>query len=715
MNVRIEKVQSAETILLPRSSSVLVPGDTIWRKCDAGRVAVLNDAAEYFVALREALLLAERQVFIIGWDIHSETPLVGPSGMADDGLPDTLGPFLKALVERRDTLDINILVWDFAALYARERERHSARKLASSTNRIRVCLDSSLPLGSAQHQKFVVIDNSVAFVGGLDLTIRRWDTSEHALHHSLRRDPAGVAYPPFHDVQCMVDGAAARALGELAIRRWQAAGCGTIPSTTGGAERWPSSVSPQAENIPLGIARTELGTSFEPPVHEVERLFYASIAAARKLIYIENQFTSAAEIAEALASRMREVPDLRVLIVTPKRHASWLESRTMQSGRGDFVGPLHRAEVASRVRMLYPLTRDGDEAVPVMVHSKFMTIDDEFLRIGSSNINNRSMGADTECDLGFEAANDEHRRFIRNVRHRLLAHHCGVSESAIEANEGCLLEFLDAHAASHAGKALLPVDLEDARFGPFTEILQPIADPKEPLDLQRAADRTWTVRTMAVVLGIIASFALLTLAWRHTFLSSYTDVGYVAGLIGKYAQSPLGPPAAVLAFVVGGLVVFPVVVLIAATAAALGPIKGFVAASVGVLSSATLLFFIGRFLGQERLQSMLGRGALRVQERIIGKGVLAIAMIRMVPVAPFSVVNVLAGASRLRLTDFLIGTALGMAPGIIAMAALGAQIADFARHASWWSALQLGLIIAIWLPLCLAAQFVVTWFAGRRR
>ncbi len=235
----MEKVQSAETILLPRSSSVLVPGDTIWRKCDAGRVAVLNDAAEYFGALREALLLAERQVFIIGWDIHSETPLVGPSGVADDGLPDTLGPFLKALVEQKDNLDINILVWDFAALYARERERHSARKLASPTNRVHICLDSSLPLGSAQHQKFVVIDNSLAFVGGLDLTIRRWDTSEHTLHHSFRKDPAGIAYPPFHDVQCMVDGAAARALGELAIRRWNAAGCGTTPIAIYHAERWP--------------------------------------------------------------------------------------------------------------------------------------------------------------------------------------------------------------------------------------------------------------------------------------------------------------------------------------------------------------------------------------------------------------------------------------------------------------------------------------------
>src|SRR3954462_4025062 len=82
-----------------------------------------------------------------------------------------------------------------------------------------------LPLGSAQHQKFVVIDNSLAFVGGLDLTIRRWDTSDHLRDHPLRTDPQGKHYPPFHDVQCMVDGDAAAALGELAMRRWQAAGC----------------------------------------------------------------------------------------------------------------------------------------------------------------------------------------------------------------------------------------------------------------------------------------------------------------------------------------------------------------------------------------------------------------------------------------------------------------------------------------------------------
>ena len=136
----------------------------------------------------------------------------------------------------------------------------------------------------------------------------------------------------------------------------------------------------------------------------------------------------------------------------------------------------------------------------------------------------------------------------------------------------------------------------------------------------------------------------------------------------------------------GGLVVFPVIVLIAATAAALGPWIGALSATVGVLLSSLLLFMIGRLLGHKRLQAVLGARALRVQNRIAGRGVVAVAMIRMVPIAPFTLVNLLAGASQLRLSDFLIGTLLGMAPGIITMAALGAQIADFARNASWSNA-----------------------------
>ncbi|MET3844675.1 VTT domain-containing protein [Bradyrhizobium sp. OAE829] len=676
-------------------------------------MAVLNDAAEYFAALRDVLLRAERQVYIVGWDIHSETDLVGPSGRAEDGLPVRLGAFLKALLQSKPALRINILTWDFAALYASEREWNSAKKFTSGCDgRLRFCLDACLPLGSAQHQKIVVVDNAIAFVGGLDLTIRRWDTSEHRLDHPLRRDPDGKPYPPFHDVQCMVEGSAAAALGEIATARWTAAGCTSEPLLPVAGDHWPASVPVQAQAITAGIARTEPKTETGEEIDEVARLFEASINAAKRFIYIENQFTSANEIARSLARRMVDVPALRVLIVTPKGHSSWFESQAMQGGRGGFLDPFVAAGVTDRLRILYPSVADEKSSAAVMVHSKVMIVDDGFLRVGSANINNRSMGADTECDLAFEATSERHRDFIRSQRRRLIGHFCGLDEAVIADHEDDLFGFIDSHAASGAGRALVPIDFEHAPA--LIGIVQPIADPRHPLNLQRTARRMWNGRTVMAAAGTAVALAGLALAWRYTPLSSYTDLGYVASLISQHAQSAFAPLYAVALFVLGGLVVFPVIVLIAATAAALGPWIGALSATVGVLLSSLLLFMIGRLMGHKRLQAVLGARALRVQNRIAGRGVVAVAMIRMVPIAPFTLVNLLAGASQLRLSDFLIGTLLGMAPGIITMAALGAQIADFARNASWSNIVPLGLTIVLWIAVCLAVQFLVTWLSGRR-
>jgi phosphatidylserine/phosphatidylglycerophosphate/cardiolipin synthase-like enzyme/uncharacterized membrane protein YdjX (TVP38/TMEM64 family) len=654
-------------------------------------------------------------VHIIGWDIHSETALVGPSGRVDDGLPIALGPFFTALLELKPALQVNILIWNFAALYAAEREWNSAGKFtAAGRGRIHFCLDSSLPLGSAQHQKIVVIDNAVAFSGGLDLTIRRWDTSEHLADHPLRRDPHGRPYPPFHDVQCLVDGEAAVALGQIVTARWAAAGCPQEPCEPVEGDRWPASVPAGARLIPAGIARTEVKTIVSSGVDEVARLFEASINTARRLIYIENQFTSAPEIAQALAQRLVDAPSLQVLIVTPTAHSSWLESQAMQGGRGGFISPFVSAGVANRLRIVCPRSSDGKSSSAVMVHSKVMIVDDGFLRIGSANINNRSMGADTECDLAFEAASEDHRDFIRSLRRRLIGHFCGLGEDAIADKEDDLLGFIDRHAGSDARRTLQPIDSDGAPLRAVTDIIQPIADPKRPLNLENTARRMWTVRTVLAVAGTMASLMGLALAWQYTRLSDYADIGYVASVISRHAQSAFAPLFAVAAFALGGLVAFPVIVLIAATAAALGPWIGGLSATAGVLLSSLLLFMIGRFLGHKRLQSLLGRRALRVQRHIIGQGMVAVAMIRMVPIAPFSLVNLLAGASQLRLRDFLIGTILGMAPGIITMAALGSQIADFAKNASWSNALLLGLTIVLWIAVCLAVQFVVTWWSGRR-
>jgi len=703
---------SAPRCRLLRSSSILLPGDTVWKRCKAGRLAILNDAAAYFAALRETLLLATQQVYIIGWDIHSQTRFVGPSGRAEDGFPEELGPFLKALLKARAGLRINILSWNFAALYAAEREWNSAGKFTSGAlERLRFCFDSSLPLGSSQHQKIVVIDGAVAFVGGLDLTIRRWDTSEHAARHPQRTDPDGKPYPPFHDVQCMVDGEAAAALSELAESRWRAAGCSVENAAAIRDDRWPASVPVQARDITAGIARTEIKTARDPGVNEVARLFEASINAANRFIYIENQFTSTTDIARLLAQRMLDVPSLRVLIVTPKMHSSWFESQAMQGGRGGFIDQFIAAGVMNRIRFLYPATRDASSVAAVMVHSKVMIVDDCLLRVGSANLNNRSMGADTECDLAFEATSEEHRECISRLRRGLIGHFCGVDEREVESNEADLLGFLDRLSGDDRQKSLQPID-STTNFGGVASVVQPLADPREPLELERAAGRMWTMRTILAAGGLAAALGGLALAWQYTLLSDFADVGFVSSVIS--ARSEFAPLLAIAAFVVGGLVVFPVLVLIAATAAALGPWLGFVSAATGVLLSSLLLFGVGRVLGHVRLQRLLGRRSSRIQNRIIGKGVVAVAMIRMVPIAPFSIVNVVAGASKLSLRDFMIGTALGMAPGIAAMAALGAQIADLARNASWTNALLLGVAIVAWITVCLGVQFLVTWLAGRR-
>ncbi|MFB6416937.1 MULTISPECIES: VTT domain-containing protein [Bradyrhizobium] len=710
---RLDVNANCEVHLL-QSSSTLIPGDTVWRRCKARRVAVLNDAAAYFSALREALLHAQDLVYIIGWDIHSETRLVGAAGHADDGLPEQLGPFLRALVQRHPALQINILAWDFVSFYASEREWNSAAKFTADTDgRVRFHLDSTLPFGSAQHQKIVCVDGSLAFVGGLDLTIRRWDTSDHRADHALRCDPQGKPYPPFHDVQCMVDGDAAEQLFELAEQRWRAAGQQVDDRRALKSNRWPANVPVEAEHMPVGIARTEVVCPAGSTIREVERSFIAAIRSATSFVYVENQFTSATTMARVLAEQMRRVPSLRVLIVAPKLHSSWLESQAMQNGRGAFIDCFSEVGVADRIRFVYPVSRSGNKEAAVMVHSKLLVVDDRILRIGSANLNNRSMGADSECDLIFEAATDEHRDFIISVRRRLIAHFCGLDEETIAHNEPRLFALLDDVSKADGAKTLRKVE-SSVLTSTLANMVQPVADPELPLHLERAASRMWTTKTIIGIVAIAVGLLGLGMAWSYTSLSDYADTGHISAFLSAYAQSVWGPLFAIAAFVVGGLVVFPVLVLIAATAAALGPWLGFVSAMVGVFLSALVLFAIGRVLGRERLQRLLGRRAARIQERVVGKGILAVVVIRMIPIAPFSVVNVVAGASTLPLRDFMVGTLLGMTPGILAMAVLGAQIADLARNASWTNMVLLVLAFLGWLGICAGAQFVATWLAGRR-
>ena len=412
--------------------TILQPGRNVWRVERASRFAFFRDVAGCFAAMRAAMLLAKHSITIVGWDIDSRTRLVGPSGEADDECPADLGLFLQALAQRKPLLRVNLLLWDYASIYALERESFPRVKLAWENANL--VLDDCLPLGSSQHQKIVLIDDGLAFSGGLDVTIRRWDTAHHLLRDKHRVDPRGEPYNPFHDVQAVVDGPAALALAELVRERWRSAsGEDLTPSANASDDVWPTEVVPDFRDVDVGIARTVPAQDNLDEAREVQQLFFDMIDAAETSLYIENQFLTSLPVAQRIAERLVAMSNLEVLIIAPKTHHSWLEAVAMRHGRIRFQEIIRAADLGDRVRFVYPRVAEGAESVDVMIHSKVMIVDDRMLRIGSANLNNRSMGADSECDLVIEAQSDAERAAISAARCRLLAMHCGVSEE--EARE----------------------------------------------------------------------------------------------------------------------------------------------------------------------------------------------------------------------------------------------------------------------------------------
>ena len=159
----------------------------------------------------------------------------------------------------------------------------------------------------------------------------------------------------------------------------------------------------------------------------------------------------------------------------------------MRNGRIRFWRRMHAAG-GDRVRLLYPAVEQGGQATDTMIHSKVMVVDDRFLRVGSANMNNRSMGADTECDLAIEARSDRERTAILEIRNRLLGEHCGVAADDVAASlarHGSLVRAADELSAN--GHSLRPIDDGEPDEGGLSDVIERIADPPRPIRPARLA------------------------------------------------------------------------------------------------------------------------------------------------------------------------------------------------------------------------------------
>jgi phosphatidylserine/phosphatidylglycerophosphate/cardiolipin synthase-like enzyme len=345
---------------------------------EGNSVEVLIDGANALPEMAEAIRGARSHVHICSWNLQPEFAPVR------EGRP---SPVRDLLAEAAERVPVRLLVWAGAPLPVFKPTRRMVRaardRLVSGT-RIQCVLDSCTRQLHSHHEKIVLVDDEVAFVGGIDLTALagdRYDTCEHP-----RKDGIG-----WHDAGTRLRGPIVRDVAAHFALRWTA--------TTGRPIALPENVPPAGDTT-VQLVRTVPENAYPSVLPRGEfsvlEAYTRALRSARRLIYLENQFLWSPEIVHILEDKLRNPPadDFRIVVLLPHK---------ANNGQDDTRGMLGRLVEADdgRDRFLATtiLSRTGETDGPLYVHAKIGIVDDRWLAIGSANLNEHSLFNDTEVDV----------------------------------------------------------------------------------------------------------------------------------------------------------------------------------------------------------------------------------------------------------------------------------------------------------------------------
>jgi phosphatidylserine/phosphatidylglycerophosphate/cardiolipin synthase-like enzyme len=399
--LRLRRLGKLE-MLEPRGESIWAAGDPPPR---AGcSLEVLIDGASAFPEIARAVANARQYVHITGWHLESEFELVRGE------TPLVLGALLAEVAER---VDVRVLVWAGAPVplfHPTRAEVSAGIENLTRRTKIRCKSDPREHPFHCHHEKTVVVDGEVAFVGGIDMTGfggDRFDTSRHPARRRLG----------WHDVGTRVRGPAVRDVDDHFALRWT--------ELTGEQLARPAAPEPAGEHTVQVVRTIAEGMYDRVPNGEFRILesYIRAISQATSYIYLENQFLWAPEIVTLLEQKLREPPedDFRLVVVLPSK---------ANNGQDDTAGQLSvLAGADDGNRMLAATIRSlsGDRDDRLYVHAKVGIVDDRWLTIGSANLNAHSLMNDTEMNV---VTDDE--KLARSTRLRLWAEHLEVTEDEIE-------------------------------------------------------------------------------------------------------------------------------------------------------------------------------------------------------------------------------------------------------------------------------------------
>jgi phosphatidylserine/phosphatidylglycerophosphate/cardiolipin synthase-like enzyme len=367
-------------------------------------IEILVDGAAALPAIARELMTARSHVHVTGWYFTPDFAL------RRDDEPVVLRNLLAELAE---SVDVRILVWAGAPLPLFRPSRREVRQMREQLiagTRIRCELDARERPMHCHHEKTIVIDDRIAFVGGMDLTTQAGDRYDLSEHHAR----AAVGW---HDAEARIEGPAVADVAEHFRMRWREVAGETLP---------PVRSSEPAGDVELQVVRTVPEKIYEAVPRgdfRIAESYVRAFRGAERFIYVENQFLWSPEIASVLHEKLTHPPsgDFKVVFVLPSKP---------NSGRDDTRGVLGELIEADddngRLLACTLYARSGQLVDPIYVHAKIAIVDDKWLTIGSANLNEHSLFNDTEMNV---VAHDS--ELARRTRLRLWSEHLELPEEEI--------------------------------------------------------------------------------------------------------------------------------------------------------------------------------------------------------------------------------------------------------------------------------------------
>jgi uncharacterized membrane protein YdjX (TVP38/TMEM64 family) len=257
------------------------------------------------------------------------------------------------------------------------------------------------------------------------------------------------------------------------------------------------------------------------------------------------------------------------------------------------------------------------------------------------------------------------------------------------------------HRATTFQGLSLPIELADPE-APLSadDVLRAteIAESSQDLGQQLEVARNVTIGALRRhARGVVVAAIIVALAagWAFTPLRDQIDTAAVRSALATLRASPLGNVAVVLAFWVVAALGFPVTLLIATVAGVFGATTSVLISGLGVVGSASIDFAVGRLLPGDAPDDLFGGRLRPIARRVRNRGVLTLALLRNVPIAPFAIVNVACGLTPIPYASFIAGTLLGMGPGIVVASIFGQELAAWLVEPTLGSLLRLAVAAAL--------------------